>query len=207
MFLDENYLATRENLIRYFTRYLGMVLSKVNPAIRFVQIETPVLLPNEKGAATVLRTSTSPGAYEVARQLLDTQAGSKFKLPLVVWQHGRIFKPQRRQPRELYVLEYQFLFSKTTGVKYQPTVLRCCESMLRKQCGKIFTADEDANGVSIFDHDADLELVNIHERADFSGGKNIEIAFDLDSCTKVNFQYEFGKIRRAPPVDKSRCTW
>jgi hypothetical protein len=194
-FINETEIETRENLIRYFTRYLGIELNKVNPAFRFIQIETPVM-------STVLRQTTALGAYSASRELLNSKTGPKYRLPLVLWQHGKIFKPFKHQSYEISTLEYQVLFSKTTGVQYFPVIVRCCESMLRKQCGKIFKADEDVNGISIFTHDTDLELVYIHERMDFWGGKNIEISFNLDICTKVNIQHEFGKIRRSHPLDK-----
>ena len=202
MYLNENHLETRESLIRYFTRYLGMELGKVNPAFRFIRIETPILLPNDKGMSTVLRPTTSSSAYHVSRELLNSKTEGKHKLPLVIWQHGRIFRTSKRHTKETYVLEYEVLYGKTTGAQYMPGIIRCCESMLRKQCGKIFKADEDDTGISIFTHDTDQELVHIHERADFWGGKNIEITFDLDARTKVNIQHEFGKIRRAAPIDK-----
>ena len=202
MFLNENHLETREDLIRYFTRYLGMELSKVNPAFRFIRIETPILLPNDKGMSSALRQTTSSGAYYVSRELLNSKTEGKYKLPLVIWQHGRIFRTRKRHTIETYVLEFEVLFSKTTGAQYMPGIIRCCDSMLRKKCGKVFKADESDTGISIFTHDTDIELVNIHERTDFWGGKSIEITFDLEACTKVNIQHEFGKIRRAAPIDK-----
>lgn len=196
-FINEAEIETRENLIRHFTRYLGIELNKVNPAFRLIQIETPILSLSSTG----LRQTTALGAYDVCRELLNSKTGPKYRLPLVLWQHGKIFKLIHRMSQEVYTLEYQVLFSKTTGVQYFPIIVRCCESMLRKQCGKIFKADEDV-GISIFTHDTDLELVRIHERMDFGGGKNIEISFNLDTCTKVNIQHEFGKIRRLHPLDK-----
>jgi len=201
MYFNENHLETREDLIRYFTRYLGMELSKVNSAFRLIRIETPTLVTSDKGVSG-LRPNTALGAYVASRELLNTNIGSKLKLPLVLWEHGKVFVTQKRQTKEFYVLCYNVLFSKTTGAKYMPGIVRCCETMLRKKCGRVFKADEDETGISIFNHDTDLELVHIKERADFWGGKNIEIAFQLDTCAKVSLLHEFGKIRRAPALDK-----
>jgi hypothetical protein len=191
MFFIESHLEARENLIRYFARFLELQLLKVNPAFRFVRIETPVLSP-------LLRSSSTKAAYEVSRELLTSKVGPKYKLPIVLWQHGKIFHAHTEE----YVLEFQILFSKTTGAKYFPLVVRSCITSLRKQCGKVFTADEDASGVSIFAQDGDLELVHIRERTDFWGGKCIEITFHLDDLTRVNIQNEFGRIQRSTPIDK-----
>lgn len=202
MYFNENHLETREDLIRYFTRYLGMELTKVNPAFRFIRIETPILIGSDKGAFG-LRPNTALGAYTASRELLNPNIGSKLKLPVVLWEHGKIFVSQKRQQiKEFYVLCYNVLFSKTTGAKYMPGIIRCCEAMLRKKCGKVFKADEDETGISIFSHDTDLELVCIKERADFWGGKNVEITFQLDTCANVSLLHEYGKIRRVPALDK-----
>jgi hypothetical protein len=198
MFHYEDHLETRENLIRYFTRYLQMELTKVNPAFRFIRIESPVLLADDKSA---IRPTTVYGAYSAAKELVDAK-GSKTKLPMVVWEHGKVFEINKRHVTEFYVLEYHLLFSKTTGIKYMPVVLRSWKTMLRKQCGKIFTADEDDSGITIFCHETDTELVRIRERDDYPGGKNIEMVCNLDVCAKANIQFEFGKIRRAPALDK-----
>jgi hypothetical protein len=193
---SDNELETRENLIRYFTKYLSMELTKVNSAFRFIRIETPILTNGQ------LRSSTASASYDVCKELTTSKNGPKYRLPLVLWQHGKIFKANKRITSELYALEYHVLFSKTTGIEYRPIIIRCCETMLRKQCGKIFKADEDASGMTFFTHDTDAELAFIGERADFWGGKNIHIRFNLDTCTNVNIQHEFGKIRRSAPVDK-----
>lgn len=197
---SDNELETRENLTRYFTRYLSLELGKINPAFRFVRIETPALTLRKtlRGEIWTPRQSMATAAFDAARALLEAKTGPKYRLPLVIWQHGKVVQSQS----ELYTLEYQILFSKTTGAKYFPIVVRTCETMLRKQCGRGFKADEDDTGISIFSQDGDQELVHIKENNAFWGGKNIGIVFYLDTCTTVNIQHEFGKIRRAPPLDK-----
>lgn len=194
-FNDENELETRDNLIRYFTRYLQLELLKVNPAFRFFRIETPVLISG------TLRNTTANGAYETSKELLNSKQGPKHRLPIVIWQYGKIFQVVKKQTHEVNVLEYHILFSNTTATKYFPKVVRYGEVMLRKQCGKIIKADEDESVISILTHDTDMELATLREQ-DFWGGKDIEICFDMDLCTKVNIQHEFGKIRRGAPVDK-----
>jgi hypothetical protein len=199
MILDQNHLETRENLIRYFTRYLENELTKVNSAFRFIRIESPVLLADDRAA---VRPTTVYGAHVAAKNLLDQKIGPKYKLPLVMWEYGKIFQTFKKQVLETNVLTYNVLFSKTTGKDYVPVVVRSIKAMLRKQCGKIFSADESDCGLSIFSHDSDEVLVHIQERNDFTGGRDIEVVCFLDRCTEANIQFEFGKIRRAPPIDK-----
>ena len=185
----EHELETREDLIRYFTRYLELELRKINSAFHFIRIETPVMYKGK------LRQGTIEATCDEAEIL--KQQTPKHNFPFVVWQHGKVFRTRK----EVYTLEYQILFSKTTGARYFPKVLRSSTAMMRKQCGKVFVADENANGVSIFTHDTDQELARILE-TDFWGGKAIEIVIFMDAVTKVNIQHEFGKIRRALPIDK-----
>jgi hypothetical protein len=198
MILSQNHLDTRENLIRYFTRYFDLELTKVNQAFRFIRIESPVLLSDDRSA---IRPTMAYGAYAAAKELLNTKIGPKFRLPLVCWEHGKIFQVGKKTTTESYGLNYHVLYSKTTGTAYMPVIVRTWKTMLRKQCGKIFTADEDDKGITLFAHDSDEQLVHIQERTDFDGGKAIEVACNLDVCTKTNIHFEFGKIRRSP-VDK-----
>jgi len=194
MFVNETELEARENLIRYFSRYLHTELVLVNPAFKFFRIETPVVAYTDKGLS--LRPTTKQGAYDASRELLRPQ--TKLKLPLVIWQHGKVFKVVKKQTHELYTLDFHVLYSKTTGTQYRPLMIRSCDHMLRKQCGSVVLLDEDAMGVSIHSYETDQRLAQIRERNDYWGGKCVEISFDMDTCTKVNINHEFGKIRRSP---------
>ena len=193
---SDNDLETRENLIRYFTRYLGLELNKMNPAFRFIRIETPILVRKTLRGESAPRLNMASAAYDAAREFLTTKTGQKYRLPLVIWQHGKVFELKKTQ--EFYTLEYQILFSKTTGANYFPIVVRSCETMLRKQCGGVVRTDE-TTGVSFFSDDFELATV---KESEFWGGKSIGIVFRLDACTIANLQHEFGKIRRSPPLDK-----
>ena len=205
MILNQNHLETRENLIRYFTRYLELELAKVNPAFRFFRIESPILFVNDKSA---VRHTTMYAAHVAASNLLEAKTGPKYKLPLVIWEHGKTFQVGKKQTTESYTLEYNVLYSKSTSTQYMPILVRSWKTMLRKQCGKIFAADESDTGLSIFAHDSDTVLLHIQERSGDVGlshkvpvCRDIEVVCNLDACTEANLQFEFGKIRRGS-VDK-----
>ena len=121
----EHELETRDSLIEYFTRNLRLELTRMNSAFRFVRIETPILVQD------ALRSDMTMPAYNACVTLMNGFSAGKFRLPLVVWQYGKIFDDNS----ELCSLQYNVLYSKTTGMPYLPVILQTISMMLGKHCG------------------------------------------------------------------------
>jgi hypothetical protein len=198
----QHQLETRDALVEYFTRTLSRELKKVNAAFEFMRIETPILLPFsvDKGRLQtvnirlenedlVLRQNTATGAYEASKDILTGKAGPKQKLPIVVWQHGKIFERVNGVTKELTHLEYQILFSKTTGMPYDPVVAQACGNMVFKQCGPIHEVVEPESYHAYAEDNRDL-LISMTQRNDFWAGKNIEVILNLDHCTLAAIRHE-----------------
>ena len=203
---NEHELETRETLITYLSRELN----KINSAFRFMRIETPILLPytvdkervqsvrirldNEE---LVLRENTVTGAYEASRDILSGKAGPKQRLPIVVWQHGKVFERRNNVIHELHNLEYQMLYSKTTAFAYEPIIAHACGNMIYKQCGQI-TENATPGLYVAATEDTGETLVTIRERNDFWAGKNIEVIINMDACTTAAIRMEKrGRIKKA----------
>lgn len=204
----QHQLETRDSLVEYFTRYLERELGKINSAFRFMRIETPILLPFtvDKGKLQtvkirldneelVLRQNTMTGAYEASRDILTGKAGPKHKLPIVVWQHGKVFGKHNSVLKELYNLEYQVLFSKTTGMPYSPIIAQACGNMVYKQCGPT-REDVKPESLDAYAEDNGDLLLSIRERTDFWAGKNIEVVLNLDTCTLAAIRHEKQSTKR-----------
>lgn len=189
---NQHQLETRDTLTEYFTRFYARELGKVNNAFRFLRIESPTLIPysvNESKAAQVsiqfgsetfsLREDTATGAYEASREILAGKGGIKQRLPIVVYQHGKVFVKTEKGLRERHHLEYQILYSKTTGMTYDEVILQSCSTMLRKQCGKtVEMVDGDRH--IILDTNKNI-LARVRHRDDFWAGNNIEIMMNMDA--------------------------
>lgn len=207
---NEHQLETRDFLIQYFTRYLSRELGKINSAFRFMRIETPILLPYsvDKGKLQtvfirleneelVLRENTMTGAYEASREILSGKTVPKQRLPIVIWQHGKVFERIKTKIRESYKLEYQILYSKTTGMPYEPVIAQACSSMLVRQCGEMEEKAEPGVYKGFIKNTKDL-LVQVKQRDDFWAGNNIEIVIDMDHAVLATIQQEkIVKMKRA----------
>lgn len=204
---NEHQLETRDSLIAYFTRYLGRELGKINTAFRFMRIETPILLPYtvDKGKLQtvmirldneelVLRENTVTGAYEASKEILSGKTGPKQRLPIVIWQHGKVFERIKGKIHESYRLEYQILYSKTTGMPYEPVIAQACSTMLIRQCGEMIEKVQPGAFAGHAKDNSDL-LVQVKQRDDFWAGNNIEVVIDMDRSVLAALRQEKGVKR------------
>lgn len=177
--LNEHELDTREALVAYFTRYITRELNKVNAGFRFMRIETPILRSSKE-----LRETTKFEAYAASRLLLSgTGRGRGTKLPIVIWQHGKIFEKGIEGLHEKYHLEYQILYSNTTHLEYGPILSHSVANMLHKQCGAIREVwGEMPSPVTYQAYSTAPEPLVTIRRDNFWSGHNIEVVFDMDRC-------------------------
>lgn len=141
---DERDLLARRFVIDAFTHLLKEKLTALNRAVRFFQIETPMLTHKEalKGhedtgfdlvkssfskhgqSEMYLRPETTFGTYAAFRQMWPMPPERKKQMPAVLWQYGKSFRDEQARPmgdlrfREFYQLEYQLFFAPDSKADY-----------------------------------------------------------------------------------------
>lgn len=152
MFWTEREIRLRRVMADHFRASLQEALLAINPAWRFVEVESPLLTPTplinpnyteedvwfqtvaEHSTPLVLRPETTPGSYRAAQHLLDSQQG--YKLPLVVWQAGKSFRREQDQVtknmrlKEFYQQEFQCVYTVDTAADYHSSVLEPVRQMI-----------------------------------------------------------------------------
>lgn len=144
VYYSEADLTAREFVVKIFTRKLSSELTNLNRAVRFFQIETPMLTFKDAlkgheatgfdlvkasfakhGEDTMyLRPETTFGTYAALRAMWPQEPERKKQMPLVLWQYGKSFRDEQARPmkelrfREFYQLEYQLFFSPDTKANY-----------------------------------------------------------------------------------------
>jgi glycyl-tRNA synthetase len=184
---------------------LNHSLKTINRGFDFVQVEAPILTPKEQinNQYTkddvfilddlVLRPETTMGSYVAAQSLMNEHNERKYKLPLVVWQHGKSFRREQDQPlknmrlKEFYQLEFQILFSEQTKNDYYPLVVDSVFNILKSIIGecRIELSDRLPSysriTTDIISSKNNLEVCSISRRSDFKC-ENIEVAIGTDRC-------------------------
>jgi len=149
---NEHDLLAREVIIKLITNGLSKALMSLNRAIRFFQIETPMLTPKEALAGheatgfdlvkssfskhgqseMYLRPETTFGTYSAFKAMWPMEPERKKQMPIVLWQYGKSFRDEQARPmnelrfREFYQLEYQLFFSPDTKADYFDACVRAC---------------------------------------------------------------------------------
>ena len=194
-------LETRDMLIGYFSRFLEYQLLQVNPAFRFFRIETPLVIPyeleqdqrapariNTSGEHT-LRCGTRSSAFFEVRNILDGSSGVRQRLPIVVWQKGKVFQQIEATIQETYNLEYHICYSQSTATNYLPILIRACSVMVTKQCGQVTVASGSLRSLY-----TDEILVKIGHGSEFWVNKtriqSIEVIVNMEACTKASLHHE-----------------
>lgn len=154
---DERDLLVRRLIVDTFTHHLKTHLTNLNRAVRFFQIETPMLTHKEalKGheatgfdlvkssfskhgqSEMYLRPETTFGTYEAFRSLWPMAPERKKQMPVVLWQFGKSFRDEQARPmkelrfREFYQLEYQLFFAPDTKADYFSACLQSSVDAVR----------------------------------------------------------------------------
>jgi|SRR3990172_5332004 len=159
---DERDLKARQIIVDVFTDRLKSALTGLNRAVRFFQIETPMLTFKEalKGHEATgfelvkssfakhgqdemyLRPETTFGTYAAFRAMWPMEPERKKQMPICLWQYGKSFRDEQARPmgelrfREFYQLEYQLFFSPDTKADYFGT---CVNAAADAICGVTHT--------------------------------------------------------------------
>lgn len=160
VFWTEEEIRLRNMMADYFVANLRSTLKRENRAWEFLQVEAPLLTPQEyinknytpqdyykvddtacldpadfKPRSLVLRPETTMGSYQYARWLLE-HSETKTKLPICVWQHGKSFRREQDQVtknmrlKEFYQLEFQCIHGLTTQNDYSVAVIPAVQKMI-----------------------------------------------------------------------------
>lgn len=188
---DETAIRDRQMFVDYIYQHLRTNMLSVNCWFSFQQCEASILTPSvlinewytEEDVYRIaedmtLRPETTMWSFEYARHILNPHNAPKFKLPLVVWQHGKSFRKEQDQPtkfmrlKEFYQLEFQIIYSSTTVNDYHTLIVDLVEKIL----GRFFNVEsvasdrlpdysEKTTDIQMIDNK--MEICSISQRKDF----------------------------------------
>lgn len=167
---DETDLRARQLVIDLFVHGLKQALTGLNRAVRFFQIETPMLTPKEALAGheatgfdlvkssfakhgqseMYLRPETTFGTYGVFQTMWPMEAERKKQMPIVLWQFGKSFRDEQARPmnelrfREFYQLEFQLFFSPDTKADYYTACVDAAITAIANLTGDIHREEVQA---------------------------------------------------------------
>lgn len=213
VFWTKEQINVRNMIVDRLVYVVTTNLKSQNRGWDFMQVEAPLLTPyrfvNQQYGkddiyycdptspeALVLRPETTMGSYEFAKYMLSNQTGAR--LPLCIWQHGKSFRREQDQVtknmrlKEFYQLEFQCIYSPTTGNDYSVSLMPIVCKALADFCGecKIEPSDrvpdyaEWTNDVVLAR--TNMELASMSLRKDYPNAKVFEIAVGTDRCM-MNF--------------------
>jgi glycyl-tRNA synthetase len=157
VFYDEKFIRLRRFLSEHFAKELSQILTALNSAWRFIEMEAPLLTPrhllnpnytnqdiwsqaSEEGETNLaLRPETTPGSYVYAQHLLNSHSG--MKLPFVIWQVGKSFRREQDQVvknvrlKEFYQQEFQCLYTADSANDYHGNCLESVRAMIGDMVG------------------------------------------------------------------------
>lgn len=206
IFWSQEEIELRKMFEQYFSINILNILRQQNSAFTMIQIEAPLLTPfelinknyTEEDLYTfndlVLRPETTMGSYVVAKQFLSPYNEVKFKLPLIIWQHGKSFRKEQDQPtkfmrlKEFYQLEFQIIYGLNTQNDYTIKLFPEMQKMVSNIIGECRLEQSDRlpdyseETVDIICNNSNMEICSMSKRKDFEGYKVLEIAIGTDRC-------------------------
>ncbi len=233
IFWTEEEIRIREMVVSHMKAAIESCLVSMNSAFRFIRVEAPLLTPkmlinssyndddyygvnyntnddqfyNEPHHLS-LRPETTMGSYAYAKHILSGYHDPKYRLPLVVWQHGKSFRQEQDQPtkfmrlKEFYQLEFQILFGEKTANDYYPDIVEAVKKALNEllylprmfglhHCftipsDRLPSYSEETTDIMFGSSESKegMEICSISRRKDFNGAKNIEVA--IGTCRVVH---------------------
>lgn len=215
IFWTEREINARKIVEAHLVQAMKDSLKKMNRAWDFLQVEAPILTPkpfvnknyndadmfsthgtqvDDKGEEVVLisRPETTMGSYEYAKHLLNPHNETKVRMPFVIWQHGKSFRREQDQPtkfmrlKEFYQLEFQCIYSPSTGMDYAAQVVPDMARAFVQLVGTVKIGPSDrlpdySEQTTDIEHaESGMELCSISKRKDFEGAKVLEVAVGTD---------------------------
>jgi len=219
IFWTEREINARKIVEAHLVQAMKDTLKSMNRAWDFFQVEAPILTPDQRinrnytaadlfatngthkdstGEETTLiaRPETTMGSYAYAKYLLNPHNETKVRMPLVVWQHGKSFRREQDQPtkfmrlKEFYQLEFQCIYSPTTGMDYSSRVHLDMVIAMQQLVGKCHLIPSDRlpdyseQTMDIMHTESEMEVCSISMRKDFEGAKVLEVAVGTDRVVK-----------------------
>lgn len=207
IFWSEKEIKLRRMFEDYFSSNLIGALRQQNSAFQMVQIEAPILTPNDMINANytnedvyrlsdglTLRPETTMGSYEFAKKLLSSYNDIKYRPPIVVWQHGKSFRREQDQPskfmrlKEFYQLEFQIIYAESTKNDYAIDLIPKVKEFISDMIGECYTVASDRlpdyseETIDVVCKANDMEVCSISKRKDFASYKVLEVAIGTDRC-------------------------
>jgi len=204
IFWEEKEINLRNYFEQIIKTELFEALLKQNSAFKILKIEAPIITPgthiNQNYTAEDvymiggfgLRPETTMGSYLYLEHLLNYHNDIKYKLPLVIYQHGKSFRKEQDQVvknmrlKEFYQLEFQIIYSLTTQNDYSKNVISAISNCIEKLIGSCYITDSDRlpdysewTKDIIFEKN-EMEVCSISQRKDLENYKVLEVAIGTD---------------------------
>lgn len=211
IFWTQEEIKLRRMFEEYFHEEILKSLKRQNSAFTSIQVEAPLLTPNElinknytdedvwKFEDLTLRPETTMGSYQYAKHILSGYNDIKYRPPIIVWQHGKSFRREQDQPtkfmrlKEFYQLEFQIIFGLNTANDYSIKLYFDVHKMISDMIGSCIIQESDRlpdyseETQDIICSKTNMEVCSMSKRKDFEGYKVIEVAIGTDRCI-YNFQ-------------------
>ena len=197
---DEKDLLIRRHLVEHIAFIFEKHFTAVNRAIRFVQIETPVLVSGTSHAGhikagfplwnnegLILRPETTAGTIQALYEIYPQKSCLKKALPLCLWQYGKSFRMEKtgevgigkKRLYEFYQLEFQFFTPTDTQMDYLEYALQLLIDLFngKREVSERLPHYSLRTVDLIID---DVGCASLSERTDFAEGKLFEVSIGLD---------------------------
>lgn len=220
IFWTEDEIKLRKMFEQYFTESVFNSLRRQNSAFQMVQVEAPLLTPTElinpnytaddvyTLDGLTLRPETTMGSFAFAKHILSGYYETKYRTPIIIWQHGKSFRREQDQPskymrlKEFYQLEFQIIYAANTKNDYSLLTIPDVHKMISEMLGtcRIEKSDrlpdysEETIDVICEAGPIHMEVCSISKRKDLEPYKVLEVAIGTDRCV-----YNF-KNKHTPPV-------
>lgn len=218
-FWSEDEIEAREAFTLSASRLVTRTLSAVNPAWRHFRTEGPCLSPRDQineaysdndifrtnheagGGPLYLRAETTPSSYAMARHIGG-------KLPLCVWQAGKVFRRETNDGasaaklrfNDFWQLEFQCLYRLNTKADYRAALMDGLVPHVARFTGQDVRVVESDRLPSYSESTLDIEVshkgnwrevASCSIRTDYADDVRVcEIAFGLDRIATIATQHQ-----------------